>query len=426
MLLCHKFKPFFELLDDRYNEKYKDIRYVILVGGRGGAKSYALGTWVNTAVYKEGWGIYSTRWTMSSAEKSIIPQFKDICETVGNDRDFTFKRTQVVNNKTGVVIDYSGIKPQSNQSTGDSKSLAKKNILIVEEAEDVHDFDLFDKVDNSIRTIEQKNIVILCLNQGHIHHWIHKEFIAEERDDVMIIETTYLDNLKYLDDSFIKKADRVKKRDYKKYEHVYLNKWKSDVDGALWLDCDISPYREMKSEFDYSKLREIVVAYDPAVTDTEKPLKERTKTTGNEPDEDGIVVCGKDNDGRFYVIGDHSCRGKRIDLANKLIELYHEYDAKYIVIEKNNGGDWIPSMVKMIDPHVRIKTVTATKGKALRAGPVQAVYEDGKVSHVGYYPELEYEMTCWVPDSNMPSPNRIDAMVWGMTALFKTKKIIMV
>ena len=138
MILSNKFKPFFELLSDdpALVEKHKNIRYVVLVGGRGGAKSHALGTWVNSASFKEKWGVYFTRWTMKSAEKSIIPQFKTICDMLGNTHNFTFKQTQVINNTSGCVIDYSGIKPQSNQSSGDSKSLANKNVFICEEAED--------------------------------------------------------------------------------------------------------------------------------------------------------------------------------------------------------------------------------------------------------------------------------------------------
>jgi len=243
MVLSPKFEPFFELLDPKLSKKHKNIRYVILIGGRGGAKSHALGTWINSATFKKGWGVYFTRWTMRSAEKSIIPQFKSLCEAVGNVGSFQFKQTQVVNTQTKVVIDYSGLKPQSNQSTGDSKSLADKNIFVVEEAEDVVSYELFDKADNSIRTTKHQNLVILCLNQGHVNHWIYKEFFEEERDDVMVITTTYLDNLRYLSDGFIRKAHRLKKKNLKRYNHIYLSAWKKDVDGALWVDADISENR---------------------------------------------------------------------------------------------------------------------------------------------------------------------------------------
>lgn len=425
MHLSHKFAPFFELLSDDpvLVEKHKKIRYVILVGGRGGAKSHALSTWSNAATFKKGWGLYFTRWTMASAEKSVIPEFMRIAENLGNERAFKFNRTQIINNETGTIVDFSGLKPQSNQSTGDSKSLSKKNVFIIEEAEDVQNFELFDKADNSIRTIEQKNIVILCLNQGHINHWIYKEFIAEKRDDVMEIQITYLDNIKYLSDAFIQKIEKVKARDLARYQHIYLAEWKRDTDGALWKDCDISPYRITHDEFKKIDIREIVVSYDPAVTDSEKVDKDKTKNTGNLPDEDGIVIGARDKDGHCYVLKDRTQRGTRLDIARSICKYYDQHDCDWVIIEKNNGGDFIPALIKTVDKYVRCKTVTATKGKKLRAQPVQAMYENGEVHHVGHLPELELEMTSWVEGEGMASPNRLDALVWLMTHLKPAREI---
>lgn len=425
MILSNKFRPFFELLSDDpvLIEKHKDVRYVILYGGRGGAKSTAVNVWVNPATYKKNWGIYFTRWTMKSAEKSIIPEYEKICGLLGNSNDFSFKRTQVVNNISGCVIDYAGLKPQSNQSSGDSKSLAKKNVFIVEESEDVQSFELFDKADNSIRTIDAKNLVILCLNQGSVHHWIYKEFIKEKRDDVMVISITYKDNLRYLDEGFLKKIQRVKERDLRRYNHIYGTTWKTDTDGALWRDGDISPYRISKAEYDDLEIEEIVVGFDPSVTDVDKAAKERMSNTGNDPDEDGIVVAARCKDGRFYVLADYSMRGTRTEVAKKVIKAYHQWQANSIVVEKNNGGDWIPTVIRGIDNSVYVKTVHASRGKKARAEPIVVKYEDGEVSHIGYKSELELEMTSWIPDAGMPSPNRIDAMVWAITKLIKKRTI---
>ena len=425
MILSNKFKPFFELLSDDpvLIEKHKDVRYVILWGGRGGAKSTAVNAWVNPATYKDKWGIYFTRWTMKSAEKSIIPEFEKVSNMIGNAGDFSFKRTQVVNNVSGCVIDYSGLKPQSNQSSGDSKSLAKKNVFIVEEAEDVQNFDLFDKTDNSIRTIDAKNLVILCLNQGSVHHWIYKEFIKEKRDDVMEIVITYKDNKKYLDKGYLNKIRRVKERDLRRYNHIYGTTWKTDTDGALWRDGDISPYRISKQEYDELDISEVVVGFDPSVTDVDKAAKERMAQTGNEPDEDGIVVAARCKEGRYYILADYSMRGTRTEVAKKVIDAYHQWQANSIVVEKNNGGDWIPTVIRGVDKSVYVKTVHASRGKKVRAEPIVVKYQDGEVSHIGYKSELELEMTSWIPDAGMPSPNRIDAMVWAITKLIKKREI---
>jgi len=422
MKLSHKFQPLFEILDNSYKEQYSKVRYIILIGGRGGAKSHALCTWTNQASYNKGWGVLFTRWTMVSAEKSVIPEFERISDSdnLNNETDFVFLRTQVVNKESGTVIDYSGLKPSQNSSTGALKSLSKKNVFILEEAEDCPNFEQFDKVDNSIRTIKHKNLVILCLNQGHVSHWIFKEFIKEKRDDTLVIETTYLDNLEFLDDSFISKANRIKERNLTRYKHIYLNEWKTDVDGALWMDKDISPYRITFEDFDKLTIKSAVVAYDPAVTDTEKPLAQKISTTGNDPDEDGIVLCAECTNGHFYVVGDKSRRGTRLAISQLLADLYNQGGVDFIIIEKNNGGDFIPALIKASSngKYVRTKTVTATKGKVIRAQPIQARYELGEVHHVGHYPDLELEMTTWVPDIGLPSPNRLDALVWGFTHLF--------
>jgi phage terminase large subunit-like protein len=416
-----KLKPFFELLSDdpKLIKKHKDIRYVVLTGGRGSGKSYALSSWVNAASYKSGWGILFTRYTMTSARTSVIPEFKGMCEALGNDAAFNFRETDVVNLATNVQIDYKGLKPQSKTANSALKSVAGKNVFIVEEAEELAEQALFDKVDLSIRTKEHKNIVVLVLNPCHINHFIYKEFIAEPRPDTLVIHTTYLDNYSNLDQTFINKANRVKERDLKKYRHLFLGEWQKDTEGALFYEQDISQHRVTQSDFNKIDMAQVVVAYDPAVTDTEKPVKERTNFTGNDPDCDGIIVAAKGRDGRYYIMKEATRRGKRSEIAHLLVQLYHQYDACALVIESNNGKDFIPTLIKTIDKYVRCVCVTATRGKAMRAQPIQALYENGEVSHVGYFNDLEFEMTSWVPDTGMPSPNSLDAMVWGLTYLSK-------
>jgi phage terminase large subunit-like protein len=399
------------------------VRYVILIGGRGSGKSYALAKWVNSATYCK-YSVLFTRFTMTSAETSVIPEFRNMCESVGNDPDFAFRRTQVENTHTGAMVDYKGLKPTSNNSTGALKSIANKNVFIVEEAEDCHNFELFDKVDNSIRMKGKHNIIVLCLNQGHKNHWIYQEFIKEDRDDTLIIESTYLDNLKHLDESFINKAEKLKERNLRRYRHVFLNEWQTDTDGAIWKQSDISAFRISKEDYESdikSQIIETVIAVDPAVTDSAMTEVERqdARARGKEPDEDGILVMGKTRNGHIYVIADLTCRGRRSDIAKVIVGAYNDYQANWVIVEKNNGGDWIKNALKSVSRSVKVENVTARKNKKIRAEPVQAVYEEGMVHHVGVYPELEYEMTTWVYDTGMDSPNHLDALVWGGTWLIQ-------
>lgn len=428
MQLCDKFEPFFELLSPELEEKHEKIRYVILIGGRGGAKSFGLSAFLNQASYREGWGILFTRWTMTSAKKSIIPEFEAMAsdECLNNARDFRFLETQVINNMTDVVTDFSGLKPNSNSSTGALKSISKKNIFVLEEAEDCHNFDIFDKVDNSIRTIKEKNLIIIVLNQGHVGHWIYTEFIAPylagERDDIMYVETTYEDNLDYLNDSFINKALKLKAKNLVRYNHIYMNKWQTDTDGAIWVQSDISAHRISKEEYKEdieSQIIEIVIALDPAVTDSAmtEVQRQEARAKGKEPDEDGIIVMGKTRNNHVYVIEDLTCRGTRAQIAKVVVGAYNDYQASCVIVEKNNGGDWIKNALKAVSRNVKVENVTARKNKRIRAEPVQAAYEEGYIHHVGHFPELELEQTTWVYDTGMDSPNHLDALVWGGTWL---------
>lgn len=97
--------------------------------------------------------------------------------------------------------------------------------------------------------------------------------------------------------------------------------------------------------------------------------------------------------------------------------MYHELGADRLVVEKNYGGDMVVSTIANVDPSVPVKPVTASRGKRLRAEPIKALYEQGRVHHIREHPDLESEMVQWIPDESDWSPNRIDALVWALTDL---------
>jgi phage terminase large subunit-like protein len=183
-----------------------------------------------------------------------------------------------------------------------------------------------------------------------------------------------------------------------------------DVDGALWTS-EIIRVGRPPVEFD-----RIVVAIDPTARDPE----DRDDDDG---DEAGIVVVGATTEEHptlgelthAYVIDDLTMKGSPNQWAQAAIDAYHHYAADVLVAETNNGGDMVRGTVHAIDPDVHFKKLWASRGKAIRAEPVQSLYEQGRVFHAREFPELEAEMTTWVPRMGMPSPNRLDAMVWGVT-----------
>ncbi len=418
MIFSNKYREFFELLSQP--EKHSKIRYVILTGGRGSGKSFAMAAWLNEATFKKGYGVLFTRYTMTAAHTSIIPEFRAMCETLGNDGCFDFKNTEVVNRESGNVISYRGLKPASNTANSALKSISGKNILIIEEAEEVADQSLFEKVDLSIRTKEHKNIIVIILNPCHINHFIYKEFIDTDRDDVMSIHTSYLDNYLNLDDSFITLAHRLQERNIKKYNHLFLGHWLMDTDGALFRMCDIENNRITVDEYKKKEIKEIVISWDPAISDKKK------NQAGREPDADGIVCLARCVDNYHYLVNDYTMKGKRSDIAKQVVKAYNQNDAHWIVIEKNQGGDWLKEAILGIDRTVRIKMVTAVQSKSKRATASQSLMEQGLIRHVGHFPELEYELCTWIEGVSTESPNRLDAYVHANNKLIKKKTLIIV
>lgn len=173
-----------------------------------------------------------------------------------------------------------------------------------------------------------------------------------------------------------------------------------DVEGALWHRKMIEDARVTEAPM----LIRVVVAVDPAVT------------SGEDSDETGIIVAGISSDGHFYVLDDKTIRETPDAWARVAVEAYREWEADRIVAEVNNGGDMVQSLMRTIDPAIPYKKVIATRGKRVRAEPISALYEQGRVHHVGGFNMLEDQMVTWTPD--MPkSPDRIDALVWALTDL---------
>lgn len=418
MIFSNKYKPFFELLEG--DPKHNGIRYVVLTGGRGSGKSFALAAGLDKVSFRKGYGVLFTRFTMTSAHTSIIPEFRSMCETMGNDDSFEFKNTEVVNKESGCIISYRGLKPASNTANSALKSISGKNIMVVEEAEEIADQSLFEKVDLSIRTKEHQNIIILVLNPCHINHFIYKEFVDTDRDDVMKIHTSYLDNYDNLDESFIKLAERQKERNIKKYNHLFMGHWMMDTDGALFRMADIENNRITIDDYRRKEIKEIVVSWDPAVTDKKK------NQAGGEPDADGIVCMARCVDNFHYLINDNTMKGKRSDIAHQVVKTYNQNEAHWIVIEKNQGGDWLKEAILGIDRTMRIKMVTAVQSKAKRATASQSLMEQGIIRHVGHFPELEYELCTWIEGVSTESPNRLDAYVHANNKLIKKRELIII
>lgn len=189
----------------------------------------------------------------------------------------------------------------------------------------------------------------------------------------------------------------------KRYEGTRLGRQElkaevlSDNPGALWKRTELDDHRVVKAP----DLVRIVVGIDPSAT--------------SEGDEAGIVVAGVAKDGQGYVLDDLSIQGSPHAWATAAIVGYGKYKGDRVVAETNNGGEMVELTLRTVDPSIPYTAVHASRGKLTRAEPIAALYEQGKVHHVGSFASLEDELCEWVP--GMASPNRLDALVWALTLL---------
>lgn len=237
-----------------------------------------------------------------------------------------------------------------------------------------------------------------------------KDILADP-DTVSTVGSTYenVGNLASKFASFIRR----------KYEGTRLGRQEldaailEDVPGALWSIPQLDQHRLPKMPNSLS-LDRVVVAVDPPVT------------SGEKADECGIVVSGVQGDVRNYtahgyVLEDCSSQGEKpIEWAERAVKAYRAHNANCIIAEVNNGGELVETVVRQIDPLIPFKAVRASKGKFARAEPVAAIYEQGRAHHVGTHATLEDQMAQFcidgLPDPSK-SPDRVDALVWGITEL---------
>jgi len=180
-----------------------------------------------------------------------------------------------------------------------------------------------------------------------------------------------------------------------------------DAPGALWHREQIDSLRVTQ----HPELIRVVVGIDPAVTNTE------------ESDETGIIVAGLGTDGHGYVLDDRSLRASPAGWAQEAVTAYHSRQADRILAEVNNGGDMVELTIRTIDPTVAYKSLHASRGKQTRAEPVAALYEQGRIHHVGMLATLEDQMCEWTPGEGS-SPDRVDALVWCFTELMPPGEVL--
>jgi len=241
------------------NEKYEplftsDKRYFIVIGGRGSGKSFGVSTWDVLKSYERGHRTLYTRYTLTSAEKSIIPEYKEKIEILNKESHFNINKTNIQNNLTESDIIFAGIRTSSGNQTANLKSIQGVTTWILDEAEELVNEETFDKIDESIRTKGKQNRVVFVLNPCYKSHFIYKKFFkgyekyiniegfdieTTTHPDVCCIHTSYLDNLDNLDEGWLKKAHALKLNNPEEYAHRFLGKWKNNSGRVIFKNWSI-------------------------------------------------------------------------------------------------------------------------------------------------------------------------------------------
>ena len=185
-----------------------------------------------------------------------------------------------------------------------------------------------------------------------------------------------------------------------------------DNPGALWNLSMIDNHRVKETP----QLRRIVVAIDPPASSKTKSAEKRGDNV-RESDEAGIIVAGVGADGHGYVLADYSFIAKPEEWGRVAVKAFTDHGADRIIAENNQGGEMVEFVIKASDKSVPYKAVHASRGKLVRAEPISALYEQGKIHHVGSFPILEDQMCDYNPLTSKDSPDRMDALVWAFTEL---------
>ena len=228
----------------------RDTRYILVTGGRGSAKSFAVSTFVCRCLTTwKNWKFLYTRYTMQSAEISVIPEFTEKIDLLGKTSEVSVTKTLVECSTTGSSIIFSGIKTQSGNQTARLKSIPGLNVFIVDEAEEFREEKDFDTIDDSIRQKNVPNLVIIVMNPQDTEHWIWKRWFEKSHrmdvidgvqipisthPDITHIHTTWMDNEQHLNADYITGIRKLRIENPAKYAHRYLGKWLDKKEGVIY------------------------------------------------------------------------------------------------------------------------------------------------------------------------------------------------
>lgn len=344
----------------------------------------------------------------NSIEESVHKLLSVQVELLGLSGLFDIKQRSIVCTATGSEFIFEGIRLNVQKI----KSMEGIDICWVEEAQTVseHSWSVL------VPTIRKDASEIwVTYNPDLEEDATHQRFVVHPQRNCITIKINWSDN-PWFPKELAAERDALRSRDHEAYLNVWEGECRNQVDNPLWTKDTIEGCRlpAWSTEDDrqtlIASLQRIVVAVDPSGC---------SGRDDERSDEIGICVAGIGHDGVGRVLADLSGRYSPHGWAHVACTAYKEWKADRIVAEKNFGGAMVETTIHTANANVAITMVSASRGKQARAEPVAALYEQGKVRHIGFLPELERQMLQFSTSGykGARSPDRADSCVWALTAL---------
>lgn len=381
---------------------FQPSRYKAVHGGRGSAKSHSIAAALLILAAQKPVRILCCREIQKSIKDSVKQLLDDKIEVMGLGDFFDSIRDEI-RGANGSKFVFTGL---SDETVDSLKSYEGVDIAWVEEAQTI-----------TARSLEILRPTIrkpgselwFSWNPRHPTDAVDEFFRGQTPPKNAWVRRVNFDENAFFPDELREERDHDKKHNPIRYAHIWEGEYEPAVVGAIWDMGTINAGRRSEPP----TLGRVIVAVDHA--------------TSAEPgaNEHGIIVAGRGEDNRGYVIDEATTVGPPDRWVRNAIAMHDKWGADTVVIETNQGGDLVEHALRAVRPNLSITRVHASRGKHVRAEPIAAHYALGNVSHVGAYPELERQM-CQVTAAGYEgegSPDRCDALVWALTHLFPEGRI---
>lgn len=379
------------------------LRFKVLAGGRGSGKSWSVARALILEATRETTRILCCRELQLSIAESVHRLISSQINEMGLDKYWEIQRDRITNKHNGSEFLFVGVK----SDPGKLKSMEGVDKCWVEEGEAISQ----ESWDILIPTIRKPGSQFyIVYNPRYEEDPTHQMFALNPPPGTHYKVLNYMDN-PFFPEVLRPQMEALKVSNPLMYEHIWEGRCVPSLSTALWSWDSIDKNRlPVGTDIDYAR---ILVSIDPAVT------------ANKNSDETGIVAvaCSKGLPRHYYVLSDVSGRLLPEEWGRRALDTYDACEAGSLVFEVNQGGLMVAETIRNVcrstnRPVPQMKEVRATRGKVVRAEPIAALYSQGLVHHVGAFPDLERQLLRFDPhNENQKSPDRMDALVWGLTEL---------